>query len=378
MAGVPPPPPGPLGMAGIPPPPPGPLGMAGVPPPPPPPPPPRHEPPTSHRGNRHSYAGYVGRWGAGYPDLLGRVDEGVSGLAGDPRELERAARGDVEVSRREGGPAERGGARGHAHQSSSELRSQVEAAKLLYRAEKERYRQARDERRKERRARDERRMLELMGELSLERGQGRTGALSASIPARANTGAVAGLSTPVANASATAPVAGPSITNTNTASRPVAPSQGQTNPLSQIVSNARGSFPQFELGGPLSSTPRRSHTLPAHMHTHGPYGRGLGGGRGVRRHSGMTAPVANTGEPEDRSAARIHKKLADMGFTTTAHPDLPGKIQAAVRNTGMDGALSRDREDDIVTNLLEELVMRTKTPNVAGPSGVQASGSKRQ
>ncbi|KAJ3750763.1 hypothetical protein DFH05DRAFT_1387853 [Lentinula detonsa] len=150
-----------------------------------------------------------------------------------------------------------------------------------------------------------------------------------------------------------------------------APAAGLPTPLgrggpgrtSHIISNARGSFPQFEMvsvPSPLgpSTGPRRSHTLPGHALGRGPHGHPHG-----RRH---------TSEPEDpvsRAVNRINRKLADMGFSETAHPDLAAKVRAAVPQ---DGALSRDFEDEIVTNLLEELVIRTKTP--AGPG---ASSSRR-
>ncbi|KAF5388558.1 hypothetical protein D9757_004673 [Collybiopsis confluens] len=325
---------GPFGPHGPPPPPPPPPpGMAGIPPLPP-------YPPLGHepRGHRHSYMGHSGHRGGGYPDLLGKFE------GREPRfATSRAFEGAIERNGREEKEGLGRGARerGHTPQSSAELRSQVEAAKLLYRAEKERYRNAREERREEKRAREEKRMLQLMGELSLQRSQTIPGALSNS----ADPGAVA---------------------STNVMpTRPVAPSKTQTTPQSQIVSNARGSFPQFELGGPLSSTPRRSHTLPAHAHTHG-----RGGGRTLRRNSGMVAaPVTsnNPGELGDKSIARIQKKLADMGFTPSAHPDLPSRIRTAV--TDAKHALSREQEDDVVTSLLEELVMRTKTPMATAPAG---------
>lgn len=61
-----------------------------------------------------------------------------------------------------------------------------------------------------------------------------------------------------------------------------------------------------------------------------------------------------------------------MGFSETAHPDLASKIRASLPE---DGAVTRDKEDDIVTNLLEELVVRTKSPMAAGPV---ASGSRQK
>ncbi|KAJ3787134.1 hypothetical protein GGU10DRAFT_309632 [Lentinula aff. detonsa] len=308
---------GPPGGHGMPPPPP-PHDMAGGPPPPPPPharpphvrtpsPPAMHgrhggRPPRFDHGR--SYSGGFGQWGP-------HDAPGAPFMDGDRRE----------------------------RQTSTELRNQVEAAKLLYKAEKERYRRNREDRRKER----DRRMLEMLGNMSLQRDQTVMDDRSAlqppdNVPASpANPAPAAGLSTPLGRG-------GP----------------GRT---AHIISNARGSFPQFEMvsvPSPLgpSTGPRRSHTLPGHALGRGPHGHPHG-----RRH---------TSEPEDpvsRAVNRINRKLADMGFSETAHPDLAAKVRAAVPQ---DGALSRDFEDEIVTNLLEELVIRTKTP--AGPG---ASSSRR-
>ncbi|KAE9398465.1 hypothetical protein BT96DRAFT_920801 [Gymnopus androsaceus JB14] len=224
-------------------------------------------------------------------------------------------------------------------QSSTELRNQVEAAKLLYKAEKERYRQNREERRKEK----TRRMLELMGLLSARR--------------------LSPMKLQRPHPAAPAP-ADPPSTNTNPA-----PQQARSMRAgpAHIVSNARGSFPQFEMigvpspGAGSGAGPRRSHTLPGHVHGRG-YGHGHHG-HGGRRHT-------DSEDPATRAVNRINRKLADMGFSETAHPDLPSKIRASIPE---DGVVTRDKEDDIVTSLLEELVIRTKSP-AAGPV---ASGSRQ-
>ncbi|KAJ4485044.1 hypothetical protein C8J55DRAFT_559200 [Lentinula edodes] len=245
-------------------------------------------------------------------------------------------------------------------QSATELRNQVEAAKLLYKAEKERYRQNRDERRRQR----DLRMLELMGNLlvfldlflltpsdweillrSLQRAAGENSTHQVpEVPP-----------TPSANP---APVAPPT---------PLGRDGSRT---AHIISNARGSFPQFEMVSvplPLgpSAGPRRSNTLPAHA---------LGHGRGGH-HGNLGRPHGrrHTFEPEDpatRAVNRIQRKLTDMGFSEAAHPDLAAKVREVVPK---DGVLTRDNEDEIVTNLLEELVIRTTTP-AAVPG---ASGSRR-
>jgi Wiskott-Aldrich syndrome protein len=66
---------------------------------------------------------------------------------------------------------------------------------------------------------------------------------------------------------------------------------------------------------------------------------------------------------ENRAFNRIMRKLSDMGFTEGAYPKLTGKV--------MDQLLShppvtKDAEDDVVTNLIEELV---------SSGGAQAGGS---
>ncbi len=58
-----------------------------------------------------------------------------------------------------------------------------------------------------------------------------------------------------------------------------------------------------------------------------------------------------------------------MGFTEKAHPDLPQKIKQLVP---LDGAIVKDREDDIVTTLLEAMLASPKSP---GPIA-SASGSR--
>lgn len=56
-----------------------------------------------------------------------------------------------------------------------------------------------------------------------------------------------------------------------------------------------------------------------------------------------------------------------MGFTEKAHPDLPQKIKQLVPS---DGAIAKDREDDIVTTLLEAMLAAPKSPGpVASGSG---------
>lgn len=276
----PPPPFGPPGGHGMSPPPPPPPDMRGGPPPPPFPP---HVRPPSPPDMHGRHGGRPHRFGHG------RSYSGGSGYWWGPTGAPRAPSMDAERRDR---------------QTSTELRNQVEAAKLLYKAEKERYRQNRDERRRER----DRRMLELMGNLlvfldlflltpsdwefffrSLQRAAGET--LTHQVPEVPPT--------PSANP---APVAPPT---------PLGRDGSRT---AHIISNARGSFPQFEMvsvplplgpsAGP-SAGPRRSNTLPAH-----PLGRGGHHGNLGRPHGRR-----HTFEPEDpatRAVNRIQRKLTDV------------------------------------------------------------------
>ncbi|THV07515.1 hypothetical protein K435DRAFT_772426, partial [Dendrothele bispora CBS 962.96] len=194
-------------------------------------------------------------------------------------------------------------------QTSQDLRAQVEAAKLLYKAEKERYRVDREARKAEK----ERRMMEVLG-----RGDGNPDASQA--------------------VSAPPPPHPPAVPTVPPRPPAAPPSQSSRSgaAMTQIVSNARGGFPAME----MFNVPRRSNTLPART--------SLGNSRRV---------VSD--DPAVRAINRITKKLADMGFTEAAHPELPNKIKASVPSNG---AIGREKEDDIVTSLLEEMVSQPKAP----------------
>ncbi|KAG5341588.1 hypothetical protein C0989_009069 [Termitomyces sp. Mn162] len=69
-----------------------------------------------------------------------------------------------------------------------------------------------------------------------------------------------------------------------------------------------------------------------------------------------------------RTVNRIAKRLADMGFSESTHPDLPSKIQAQLP---FDGVVRNDSEDDIVTTLLEDLLALSPTSPVASGSGAR-------
>lgn len=61
-----------------------------------------------------------------------------------------------------------------------------------------------------------------------------------------------------------------------------------------------------------------------------------------------------------------------MGFTESAYPDLPIKIEAQISSSGAgSGALTKNGEDDIVTTLLEELLTTSPRPPAASGSGLR-------
>lgn len=188
-------------------------------------------------------------------------------------------------------------------ESPQDLRAQVEAAKLLYKAEKERYRQEREERKKEKER--QRRLL------------------------------------------VDAPEPHPQQAQPMKASNTLPP------PATQIVSNARGSYPQLE----MFNVPRRHNTLPS----------SFGRVHGHQTHASESS--AHHESPSARASARINKKLADMGFTESAHPDLPSKIKAQLSQSG--ASISKENEDDIVTNLLEELIVTSPKQPHASSSGLK-------
>ncbi|KAF8634913.1 hypothetical protein AX15_000656 [Amanita polypyramis BW_CC] len=111
-------------------------------------------------------------------------------------------------------------------------------------------------------------------------------------------------------------------------------------PVSQIISNARGPYPQLEMISiPGSFTP-------------------------VQRHGSL-----REGSVEDfhsRAVKRICKQLGDMGFTESQHPGLADNVAARLPPSG---SITKDIEDGIVTSLLEELIPQA-SPIASG------SGSK--
>ncbi|KAI0673332.1 hypothetical protein C8Q78DRAFT_1076353 [Trametes maxima] len=136
---------------------------------------------------------------------------------------------------------------------------------------------------------------------------------------------------------------------------PVRPAGGPSIPLrrttvddqDQLISNGRGPFPQLE----LYNVPRRSHTM---------HGTGTAHGRGAS--FGANPNPAATA----RAVDSITRRLSDMGFTSSQYPTLAAKIEGRVPRSG---EVSPDREDNIVTEIVEELVQTSPPPRQPQPSG---------
>jgi Wiskott-Aldrich syndrome protein len=112
-------------------------------------------------------------------------------------------------------------------------------------------------------------------------------------------------------------------------------------PEFHIVSNARGPYPQLE----MFSVPRRNHTT-GHIHR--------GHGHGIHENK------------ENRALNRIMRKLSDMGFTEGTCPNLSGKVMDQLLTHP---PITKDAEEDIVTNMIEELIP-------SGSSVPRANGSR--
>lgn len=204
--------------------------------------------------------------------------------------------------------------------TQEELRADVERAKADYKMRKERYRQAKASRK----SAEQR-----------EQGQESSGSNDVSVlPVVFDVTEdpnVSGADTSVSQGPpAATPVheqmSVPPSTAVPAPSQPVTPATPQVH----IVSNARGLYPQLE----MFSVPRRSHTI----------------GHTARR--GL----------EDRSRQRIMKKLSEMGFTEGTYPKLNAKVSEQMV---AHPPTTKDIEDDIVTNLIEELIPSSFAPRAS-------------
>lgn len=208
----------------------------------------------------------------------------------------------------------------NADPSAEELRADLEKAKAEYKARKEQYRQAKALRRASSQRHNEKH------DSSLESPDisGRIPDLDPVISApNKHVKASSVNHTPIP---VPVPVVAPS---------PVIPEHSPAGV--HIVSNARGPYPQLE----MFEVPRRSLTV----------------GHTGRQH----IPV----EIREQVLSRIMRKLSDMGFTAGSHPNLHQKVTDQLI---AHPPTSRDVEDDIVTNLIEELIPTTSNQPRAGPS----------
>ncbi|KAG2062277.1 hypothetical protein BDR06DRAFT_869106 [Suillus hirtellus] len=185
--------------------------------------------------------------------------------------------------------------------TQEELRADVERAKADYKMRKERYRQAKASRKS----------AEQREQGQESSGSGADTSVSQAPPA----------ATPVHEQMSVPP-----STAVPAPSQPATPATPQVH----IVSNARGLYPQLE----MFSVPRRSHTI----------------GHTARR--GL----------EDRSRQRIMKKLSEMGFTEGTYPKLNAKVSEQMV---AHPPTTKDVEDDIVTNLIEELIPSSFAPRAS-------------
>ncbi|EMD41922.1 hypothetical protein CERSUDRAFT_90510 [Gelatoporia subvermispora B] len=199
----------------------------------------------------------------------------------------------------------------------------LQAAKERYKAEKERYRQEREDRKKER----ERRRNFSGDSMQISRETSGTSTGVEISPRRADaSGAEAQVSSPAVDATPRAPT--------------------------QIISNARGPYPQLE----MYSIPRRSHTM------HG---------------SGHHRNVSDTPSSSETAAAReIIKKLGEMGFTSSMYPSLASKVNA--RFSRAERPVSQQTEDTIMTEVLEELLQASPVIPSAQASGSGAGGGSAE
>ncbi|KXN88803.1 hypothetical protein AN958_06672 [Leucoagaricus sp. SymC.cos] len=118
-----------------------------------------------------------------------------------------------------------------------------------------------------------------------------------------------------------------------------------------IAANARHGFPRFDIVNVTEAAPQRHNTHLGHF---------------PRRHERPADDLFT------RAVNRISRRLADMGFTEKAYPDLPQKIKNYLPT---DGAIAKDSEDDIVTTLLEAMLATPKSPVASGSGARDIPGS---
>ncbi|KAI0045210.1 hypothetical protein FA95DRAFT_157510 [Auriscalpium vulgare] len=206
---------------------------------------------------------------------------------------------------------------------ASGAKSRLDNAKENYKAEKERYRREREERRKEKEAREE--------------------------------------SIPDSQASAE-----PSKDDQTATPRPTTPVRSPEDNRSaswmpsatQIISNARGSFPQLEMFSVRSPrSPRRYHTI-----------------TGATRHRDV--PKVDEETHNDEASKEVTQQvvdtLNDMGFTEAEFPTMQDIVSVHIPQAG--GRISQDAEAEVVGNVVEVLLSTSQ----ATAESPRASGSRER
>jgi len=144
-------------------------------------------------------------------------------------------------------------------------------------------------------------------------------------------------------------VAAPTVTASAGPARSSPGTLGRRDPV-QIVSNARGPYPQLE----MYNVPRRHHTISGATRTRS--GGASRGGDGPSS-SQIYSPFENVRDPTARTMNSVRRRLADMGFTDESYPSINDKVANRMSTTIADNAdISKDVEDGIVSDVLEELL----------------------
>ncbi|KAA1467972.1 hypothetical protein DENSPDRAFT_833147, partial [Dentipellis sp. KUC8613] len=217
------------------------------------------------------------------------------------------------------------GASPRSRPRASELRASLEVAKEHYKAEKDRYRREREFRRKLREQR--------------QKESTDSATVSGVDPFKAATSEA---------------TERPADANRQVPVQPPPRASGTTTPPSQIISNARGNFPQLE----MFSLPR-SPRSPRKQNASG----------GTNRDHTSENQTRQT-ERQD-SMKDLVGRLGDMGFTESAFPSLPKMVDSRLPSDGK--RLSKAEEEDVVNYIVDKLLTSDEQAKSPRPSG---SGAK--
>ncbi|KZT75038.1 hypothetical protein DAEQUDRAFT_18236 [Daedalea quercina L-15889] len=248
------------------------------------------------------------------------------------------------------------GAASSPRASRDELKKSLDEAKEKYKAEKDRYRHERDERRKQRER------MRRLGERYARLGEC-SGCSTDDSAACSSQPALPAAEdkhkTPDTSTSKPAEATASTVPETPTRR----PKETPERPGSavQIISNARGPYPQLEM---FSVLPSRRHTT--HIST--PRARRVSNGP-----PSLAVPPPPVVPP---AVQAITRRLGDMGFTAENYPSLPAKVRARVQDRK---ELAPDAEDNVLSEILEELLLMSplKTPVASGSgSGARQPAAK--